>query len=58
LLAGAAPQDAVATYTASVQSLTDLIKAIAARSLHVAGDLFALAAALDTTTTRAVALIP
>jgi hypothetical protein len=58
LLAGAASQDAVAAYAASVQSLTDLIKAIGARSLHVAGDLFALTAALDTTTTRAVALIP
>jgi hypothetical protein len=58
LLAGAAPQDAVAAFTASVQSLTDLIKAIGARSLHVAGDLFALATALDTTTTRAAALIP
>ena len=54
----AAPQDAVAAYTASVQSLTDLIQAIGARSLHVAGDLFALTSALDTTTTRAVALIP
>jgi hypothetical protein len=58
LLTGAAPQDAVTAYTASVQSLTGLIKALGARSLHVAGDLFALAAALDTTTTRAAALIP
>jgi len=57
-LTGAAPQNAVAAYTSSVQSLNDLIKAISARSLHVAGDLFALTAALDTTTTRAVALIP
>jgi hypothetical protein len=58
LLTGAAPQDAVTAYTASVQSLTGLIKALGARSLHVAGDLFALAAALDTATTRAAALIP
>ena len=58
LMAGVTPQTAVAAYTASVQALTSLIQAIGARSVHVAGDLFALANALDTTTTLATALIP
>ena len=58
LLTGVTPQDGVVAYTASVKSLTDLIQAIGARSVHVAGDLFALSAALDSTTNLASALIP
>ena len=57
LATAATPTNATAAYTASVQSLTSLIQALAGRSVHVAGDLFALATALDATTTLAV-LIP
>jgi len=58
LLTGATPQGAVTAYTTSVQALTALIQALGSRSVHVAGDLFALAAALDATTNLATALIP
>jgi hypothetical protein len=58
LLTGVTPANAVAAYTVSVQVLTSLIQALGARSVHVAGDLFALATALDATTNLASALIP
>lgn len=58
LLTGVTPLTGVIAYTASVQALTNLIQAIGGRSVHVAGDLFALAAALDATTNLATALIP
>lgn len=58
LLTGVTPANAVAAYTVSVQALTSLIQALGARSVHVAGDLFALATALDATTNLASALIP
>ena len=58
LLTGVTPANAVGAYTASVQALTSLIQTLGARSVHVAGDLFALAAALDATTNLASALIP
>jgi len=58
LLTGVTPQTSVTAYTASVQTLANLIQAIGGRSVHVAGDLFALAAALDATTNLAAALIP
>jgi hypothetical protein len=57
LLTGVTRPDAVAAYTASVQSLTSLIQAFGSRSVHVAGDLYALAAALDATTNLGAALI-
>ena len=58
LIEGAVPADAVAAYTTSVQVLSNLLQALGARSMHVAGDLYALTAALDATTTLATALIP
>jgi len=58
LIGSAAPQNAVGAYTTSVQTLFSLVQAISARSIHVAGDLYALATALDTTTNLAHALIP
>lgn len=58
LLAGVTPADAVAAYSTSVQALTALIQALGGRSVYVAGDLFALTAALDATTNLATALIP
>lgn len=58
LLSGVTPANAVAAYTVSVQALTSLIQTLGARSVHVAGDLFALATALDATTNLASALIP
>jgi len=58
LIGGAAPPDAVAAYTTSVQALSNLLQALGTRSMHVAGDLYALTAALDATTTLATALIP
>jgi hypothetical protein len=57
LLTGVTPPDAVAAYTASVQAVTSLLQALGSRSVHVAGDLYALAAALDATTNLAAALI-
>jgi len=58
LLAAVTPADAVMAYTTSVQALTSLIQALGGRSVYVAGDLFALTAALDATTSLAMALIP
>lgn len=58
LIGGTAAQSAVVAYTASVQTLSSLVETIGARSVHVAGDLFAVAAALDATTDLATALIP
>jgi hypothetical protein len=58
LMGSAAPQSAVAAYTASVQALSGLVQAISGRSVHVAGDLYALTAALDATTGLAITLIP
>ena len=58
LLTGVTPANAVAAYTVSVEALTSLLQTLGARSVHVAGDLFALAAALDATTNLASALIP
>jgi hypothetical protein len=58
LLTGTTPQGEVAGYTASVQALAALTQALNGRSVHVAGDLYALAAALDATTNLASALIP
>ena len=58
LLTGVTPESAVAAFTASVKALAALIQSLGSRSVHVAGDLFAVAAALDATTTLAMALIP
>jgi hypothetical protein len=58
LLAAATPGPAVTAYTSSVQKLTTLTQTLAARSTYVAGDLYALVAALDATTTLASAVIP
>jgi len=59
LLTGVTPAAAaVIAYTSSVQALTALTQTLAARSTYVAGDLYALAAALDATTTLASAVIP
>jgi len=57
LLTGVTPAAAVAAYASSVQALTTLTQTLAARSTYVAGDLYALAAALDSTTTLASAVI-
>ena len=58
LLTGVTPAAAVTAYTSAVQALTALTLTLAARSTYVAGDLYALAAALDATTTLASAVIP
>ncbi len=58
LLNGVPPAAAVTAYTSSVQALTALTQSLASRSTYVAGDLYALAAALDATTTLASAVIP
>jgi hypothetical protein len=58
LLTGVTPAAAVTAYTSSVQALTTLTQTLAARSTYVAGDLYALTAALDATTTLASAVIP
>ena len=58
LLNGVTPAAPVAAYTSSVQALTTLTQSLAARSAYVAGDLFALTAALDATTNLAAAVIP
>lgn len=60
LLGGAAPSERVAAYVTVVGALSNLVKALdpAARSNFVAGDLFALAAALDATTKIANTLRP
>lgn len=58
-LSGASPQpglSAVAAFGASVAKLTSLITALNARTTFVAGDLYALTAALDTTTNLAQAV--
>jgi hypothetical protein len=57
LLSGGTPADAVTAYAASVQALTTLTQSLAARSTYEAGDLFALTAALDATTTAASAVM-
>jgi hypothetical protein len=57
LIGGTATQSVVAAYTASVQALSSLVQATSARSVHVAGDLFALTATLDATTGLATTLI-
>jgi hypothetical protein len=60
LIAKAAPPDAVAAYAAAVAALSNLTGSLnsATRTAFVAGDLFALAAALDTTTKAAKPLRP
>jgi hypothetical protein len=60
LLAGSAPAQQLAGYTAVVGALTSLTTALSApgRSNFVAGDLFALTAALDATTKVATTLHP
>jgi len=58
LIGNAAPQGAVGAYTASAQALSTLVLTISARSVYVAGDLYAVSAALDATTGLALALIP
>jgi hypothetical protein len=50
------PPSAVAAYTAAVAGLTNLLTALSARTIFVAGDLYALAAALDNSTSRALAV--
>ncbi len=51
-----APAAAVAAYAAAVTGLTNLLGALNARTIFVAGDLYALAAALDSSTSRALAV--
>jgi len=58
LLASTNASGPVAAYTASVAALTSLTQALAARSAYVAGDLFALTAALDASTNLAAVLVP
>ena len=58
LLTGAVPAPQLAAYTRSVQALANLTGSLAVRSDYAAGDLFALTAALDATTTAAKALLP
>lgn len=50
------PAGATATYSAAVTNLTSLISSLRARTVFVAGDLYALTAALDATTTGARAV--
>ena len=47
-----------AAYTAGVAALAALTQSIAGRTMHVAGDLYALSAALDATTNLAAVLLP
>jgi hypothetical protein len=57
-LSGAVPSSQLAVFAAAVQSVTSLTQSLAARSDYAAGDLFALTAALDASTTAANALLP
>jgi hypothetical protein len=60
LIGGAVPPERAAAYATAVGALSALVKALdpATRSGFVAGDLFALAAALDATTKIAITLRP
>jgi hypothetical protein len=56
LVASAKPSGAAAAYATSVAALSTLTQTLAARSTHVAGDLFALTSALDASTNLAAAM--
>jgi hypothetical protein len=57
LLTAAKPSGPASAYAASVQALSALTQALSSRSFFVAGDLYALTAALDATTPLASALL-
>jgi hypothetical protein len=56
--AASGPAGATAAWSAAVANLTTLTAAQNARANHVAGDLYALTAALDATTKAAANLLP
>jgi len=58
LIAGVTPAGPVVAFTASVATLTTLVQSVTARTQHVAGDLFAVASALDAATNLAEAILP
>ena len=57
LLTAAQPSAAASAYAAAVQTLSALVQALSTRSFFVAGDLYALTAALDATTPLASNLL-
>jgi hypothetical protein len=57
LIASAKPSGPAAAYASSVAALSTLTQTLAARSTHVAGDLFALTSALDASTNLAAAIV-